>query len=66
MSEARTHLGKYLLSAYIGNSKAYEAAAQNYCTVLDIKKVEGLCPDKQLDKAQMHIESLRENGASKY
>jgi hypothetical protein len=40
------------------SSVAFESAAKNYCTVLDIRKVEKLCPDKPLQDAQTSIEAF--------
>lgn len=51
-------LGGFMMSNDIVNSAAFEAAAKHFCTVMDIKKVEGLCPDKQLQDAQMSVEAF--------
>lgn len=50
--------GEWMFPARMINSQAFEAAAQNNCTVFDIKKVEKLCPDKQLDKIKPYTDIL--------
>ena len=50
-------LGSDLFNVQIKRSQAFEKANQNYRTVLDIKKKEELCSDRQLEKA---VDSLRD------
>ncbi|WP_017446549.1 ParA family protein [Gayadomonas joobiniege] len=60
MDEARRALGENIFSSQLVSSYAFEAAARNQCTIFDIKKVEGLCTDKQLDKALTYTETLKD------
>ena len=51
-------LGSLMMANDSLSSVAFESAAKNYCTVLDIRKVEKLCPDKPLQDAQTSIEAF--------
>ncbi|WP_016956486.1 ParA family protein [Catenovulum agarivorans] len=60
MDEARRVLGDNIFSSQLVSSYAFEAAARNQCTIFDIRKVENLCSDKQLDKALTYTETLKD------
>jgi chromosome partitioning protein len=57
-NDIRTDLGSFMMANELVRSDAFEAAAKNYCTVLDIKKVEKLCGDRALQDAQSSIKAL--------
>lgn len=48
--------GKTVFSSVIKRSSAFEAANRHYRTVFDIRKSDGFCPDRQLEKA---VDSLK-------
>lgn len=51
LNQMKDVLGRDMLNSNIKRSTAFEAASRNYRTVFDLRKSDGLCPDRQLDKA---------------
>lgn len=51
LNQIKDVLGKDMLNSTIKRSSAFESASRNYRTVFDIRKSDGFCPDRQLDKA---------------
>ncbi len=52
-------LGEDMFYNSIARSTAFEQASQNLRTVLDIRKVEKFCSDKQLDKALLSLNTVK-------
>jgi chromosome partitioning protein len=59
LSQARNDIGKHLFHSVLKKSSAFEAAHKNFCTIFDFIKSEGLCPPKQLEKAQSSAWDMR-------
>lgn len=51
LNQMKDVLGRDMLNSNIKRSAAFEAATRNYRTIFDLRKIDGLCPDRQLDKA---------------
>ena len=61
LNQIKSVLGREVLNPTIKRSSAFEAANRNYRTVFDIRKKDGLCPDRQLDKATASLnDTIRE------
>lgn len=61
LNQIKSVLGRHALNAVIKRTSAFEAASRNYRTVFDIRKKDGLCPDRQLDKALSSLnDAIRE------
>jgi cellulose biosynthesis protein BcsQ len=61
LNQIKSVLGRDALNATIKRSSAFEAANRNYRTVFDLRKKDGLCPDRQLDKATASLnDTIRE------
>lgn len=51
LNQMKEVFGRDMLNSNIKRSPAFEAATRNYRTIFDLRKIDGLCPDRQLDKA---------------
>jgi len=59
LNRMKDALGLDLLNVSIKRSQAFEVASQNNRTILDLKKKDKLCSDRQLEKA---VDSLKDVG----
>lgn len=59
LERMQRELGGDLMNTIVKRSTAFEMAARNFRTVWDLRKSDGLCPPRQLDKAMASIRDLR-------
>jgi chromosome partitioning protein len=58
LDDLKDGVGRYMCNSVIKRSSAFEAAARHYRTIYDIRKSDGLCPPRQLDRALDSINAV--------
>lgn len=56
--QIKEETGRASLTALIKRSSAFEAAARQYCTVMDLTKNDVNCPARQIDKATQSLKDV--------
>jgi chromosome partitioning protein len=58
LHEIKDDAGRNLLISMVKRSSAFEASARQYCTVMDLNKVDSGCPPRQIDKATQSLKDV--------
>jgi cellulose biosynthesis protein BcsQ len=56
--QIKEETGRSSLTALIKRSSAFEAAARQYCSVMDLNKNDTTCPARQIDKATQSLKDI--------